>query len=96
MCEIHRKGFVQLLSDNDEVFLSHVSAIVESVDEYASMEITKAPNQLHFRLAASLPKYNKMLLEEILKLHNMFSIRLDLSKSIKTSGTINFSLPIGN
>jgi hypothetical protein len=87
VCEIHRKGFIQLLSDNDEVFLSHISAIIESVDEYAAMEITKAPDAFHFRLVASLPKYNKMLLEEILKLHNMF---------IKTSVTINFAINMNN
>jgi hypothetical protein len=94
MCEVHRKGFCQLLSDNDEMFLSYVSAAIESVDEYATLEVTKCPQSYHFRLVSSLPMYNEMLLQEILKLHNFFKLRIDLSKSIKASGTINFNLPI--
>jgi hypothetical protein len=35
-----------------------------------------------------------MLLEEILKFHNMFRIKLDLSKSIKSSGTIVFEITL--
>jgi hypothetical protein len=42
----------------------------------------------------SLPKYNQMLLEELLKLHNMLQINLNLSKSIKTSGTLVFDISI--
>jgi len=33
-----------------------------------------------------------MLIEEILKFHNMLQIKLELSKSIKSSGTIVFKL----
>jgi hypothetical protein len=35
-----------------------------------------------------------MLLEEILKFHNIFKIKLNLSKSIKSSGTITFQVVI--
>jgi len=96
MCQTQRKGFLRILSDNDEVFIQHICGVVDSVDEYANLEIVKAPESYHFRLAASLPKYNNMLLQELLKLHNMFGIRLDLSKSIKSSGTINFNINLTN
>jgi hypothetical protein len=36
--------------------------------------------------------YNEMLLQEILKLHNLFKIKLNLSKSIKSSATITFEI----
>ncbi len=49
-----------------------------------------------FRLVPSLPKYNNMLLEEILKFHNLFQIKLDLSKSIKASATISFQISLNN
>jgi len=42
--------------------------------------------------ATSLPKYNNSLIEELIKFHNMFNIRLDFSKSIKTTGTIAFKI----
>jgi len=94
MCEIHRRGFSGISQDNDENFFSHLTAIIDSVDEFSSVEITKAPEGLRFRIAPSLPRYTNMLLQEILKFHNMFGIRLELSKSIKTSSTINFEINI--
>jgi len=33
-----------------------------------------------------------LLLEEILKFHNMFHIKLNMSKSIKSSATITFEI----
>jgi len=36
------------------------------------------------------------LLQEILRLNNMFNIRLDLGKSMKTNSTIIFSIKINN
>ena len=94
MCEIHRKDFPSIISDNDDIYFAQLLGIIESVDEYASLEITKVPEAYHFRLAPSLPKYTNMLLQEVLKFHNMFDIRLDLSKSIKASSTINFQIDI--
>jgi hypothetical protein len=71
-----------------------LEGIIDSVDELSTLEITKNPNAYHFRLAPSLPKYNDMLLEEILKLHNMLNIQLNLSKSIKSSATIVFEIEL--
>lgn len=79
--------------DNDEVYLGHLEGIISSVDEYATMEVSKGPESYHFRIATSLPKYTQPLLEEILKFNNLYGIKLDLSKSIKTSGTLVFSVP---
>ena len=96
MCQTVRKGFLSILTDNEDAYFRHLNGIIDSVDELAIMEITKNPSSYHFRLAASLPKYNNMLLEEILKLHNLFKIRLDLSKSIKSSATIVFEISLDN
>lgn len=94
MCVVNFKHFPAITLDNDATYMQHLIGIVDSVDELASLEITKAPNAYHFRLAPSLPKYSEMLLQEILKLHNMFHIRLNLSKSIKTSGVIAFEIEL--
>lgn len=92
--QINRRHFPAILLDNEEVYFAHLEGVLSSVDELASLEITKAPNAYHFRLAPSLPKYSEMLLQEILKLHNVFNIRLNLSKSIKTSGVIAFEIEL--
>jgi hypothetical protein len=93
---VNRRLFPSISLDNDEIYLQYLNGVIESVDELASLEIVKGSNSYHFRLAPSLPKYNDMLLQEILKLNNLFHIRLDLSKSIKSSSTINFSINLEN
>jgi hypothetical protein len=89
---INKKFFPEIMQDNEIAYFTHLEGIIDSIDELSTLEITKNPNSYHFRLAASLPKYNEMLLEEILKFHNIFQIKLDLSKSIKSSATITFEI----
>ena len=91
---INRKHFPKVMQDNDEIFLAHLEGVISSVDELCSLEITKNINSYRFRIAASLPKYNNMLIEEILKFCNMFKIRLDMSKSIKTTSVITFEITL--
>lgn len=92
--QVSKKFFPKVMQDNDTLYLAHLEGIINSVDELSSLEITKNTNSYRFRLAPSLPKYIPMLLEEILKFHNMFRIKLDLSKSIKSSGTIVFEITL--
>lgn len=90
--EINRKHFPKVMQDNDEIFLAHLEGVISSVDELCSLEITKSLESYRFRIACSLPKYNNMVIEEILKFCNMFKIRIDMSKSIKTSSVITFEI----
>ena len=90
--EISRKHFPKVMQDNDEVFLAHLEGVISSVDELCSLEITKTSDSYRFRIAASHPMYNNMLIEEILKFCNMFHMRIDMSKSIKTTSVITFEI----
>lgn len=90
--EINKRYFPKIMQDNDDIFLAHMEGVISAVDELCSLEITKNIDSYRFRIAASLPKYNNMLIEEILKFCNMFHIRLDMSKSIKTSSVISFEI----
>ena len=92
--EINKKHFPKVMQDNDEVFLAHFEGIVNSVDELCSLEITKLSDSYRFRIAASHPQYNNMLIEEILKFCNMFKMRIDMSKSITTSSVITFEIDL--
>jgi hypothetical protein len=92
--EINRKHFPKVMQDNDEVFLAHLEGVISSVDELCSLEITKLSESYRFRIATSLPKYNNMLIEEILKFCNMFKMRIDMSKSIKTTSVITFEITL--
>ncbi len=92
--QINKKFFPEVMQDNETAYFAHLEGIISSVDELAIMEITKNPESYHFRIATSIPAYNEMLLQEILKLHNIFQIKLDLSKSIKSSATIVFDIEL--
>ena len=91
---IIKKYFPEVMADNEMAYFNHLFGVIESVDELCSMEITKKPTAYHFRIATSVPKYNETLLQEILKLHNLFNIRLNMSKSIKSSATIVFDIEL--
>ncbi len=93
--EVQIVGDFPIIPDNEENYLNLLAGVIESVDELSSLEIKKLPSAYSFRIAPSLPKYTNTLLEEILKLNNMFHIHLELSKSIKTTGgTISFEIVV--
>ena len=94
--EVHRRNFPEILLDNDEIYLSHLSAVIESVDELSSMEITKTGYSYNFRIAPSIPRYLEPILYEILKFNNIFGIKLELGKSMKVSSTVNFEITLDN
>jgi len=93
---ISKRFFPEVMPDNELAYFAHLEGVINSVDELSTLEITKNPYSYRFRLAPSLPKYNEMLLQEILKLHNIFQIKLNLSKSIKSSATIVFEINLDN
>jgi len=93
---ISKRFFPEVMPDNELAYFAHLEGVINSVDELSTLEITKNPYSYRFRLAPSLPKYNEMLLQEILKLHNIFKIKLNLSKSIKASATIVFEINLDN
>jgi hypothetical protein len=94
--QINKKFFPEVMQDNEMNYFAHLEGIIDSIDELCSMEITRKPTAYHFRIATSLPKYNDMLIQELLKFHNMFHIKLNMSKSIKTSATIVFEINLEN
>ncbi len=89
---INRRFFPEVIQDNEQAYFAHLEGIISSIDELSSLEITRGPHSYQFRLAPSVPKYTQILLEEILKFHNLFQIKLNMSKSIKTSGSIVFEI----
>ena len=85
-----------MMLDNDDVFLAHFEGVLNSCDELCSLEITKLPDSYRFRIAPSLPKYHDLIIEEILKLCNMFHITIDMSKSMRTTAVISFNISLDN
>jgi hypothetical protein len=92
--QINRRFFPEVMQDNEQAYFAHLEGIISSIDELSSLEIVKNPHSYSFRLAPSAPRYGEMLLQELLKFHNLFQIKLNMSKSIKTSGSIVFEIKL--
>jgi hypothetical protein len=92
--ELIKKFFPEVMSDNDSIYFARLEGLIDSIDELSAMQITRNSYSYNFRLAPSHPKYSEMLLREILNFHNLYNIRLNLSKSIKTTGTISFEITL--
>jgi len=88
--KIETRNFPSIMKDNDVRYLSFMEAILNSVDELASVEAVMQSNGVSVRLAPSHPKYNKSLLQAIKDAHYFLGLRVEFSKSIKTSKSINY------
>lgn len=90
--ETNRRGFPEINKDNDEVFLSHLQGVVDAIDELCCLEIVRTPFSYKFRIAPSLPKYIDPIIKELTKFNNLYGIRLNFGKSIKTTSVITFDI----
>ena len=89
--EIQTK-FFDILTENEKLYFAQLKGVIESVDEYSSMQITKTPFNCNFRIAPSLPKYTNNIITALTQFHTTLGVRLNFSKSIKTTGAINFKI----
>lgn len=89
---IEKKFFPNILKENTRNYFAQLEGVIDSVDELSSMLITFTGSKYIFRIAPSHPMYTNMLISELISYHNMLHIRLDFSKSIKTTAVILFKL----
>jgi hypothetical protein len=88
---IKKIGF-DIISDNDEQYFSLLRGVIESIDCYSHLEISKNPKSISFRLSPSSSIYTDVLIKDINSLNNMLNIRVNFSKSIKSTSIISFSI----
>jgi len=91
--KIIKHGF-SILKENEITYFNHLHGIVESCDELSTIEITKTPDSISFRIVCSLPKYSQTVLQKLLEFHNLLNIRLNLSKSIKNNSIIHYEIEL--
>lgn len=94
--ELIQKGFPQVMNDNEAQYFIVLRGIIESVDNLSSMEVRKNPHSYNFRLAPSNSKCTDLLISELIKFHNMLNIHINLSKSIKSCGSLVFEIDLFN
>jgi hypothetical protein len=87
-----RKHFPEVIDDNTETYFTHLQGVVESIDINASIEVTKKLSGVNIRIAPSENKYFNLLRKDVENIHNLLKLRMNYSKSMKASGTINFNI----
>lgn len=93
--EIYRKS-VGILTDNEENYLSLLSGIIDSIDEFSVMLVIKNPTNFQFKISPSEAILIPLIIKEINQLNNMCNIHVEYSKSMKNSASVDFSLSLQN
>ena len=91
---IVKKDFPSVLKDNELAYFSLLEGVINSVDEASTMEIRKNPDNYKFRIAISTAEYLNSLVDILNDMHSLFGIKLNYSKSIKSSCSITFYLEL--
>ena len=94
MCTILLNNISDTLPENELTYLNYLRAALDSTDELSTVEVYKNPYTYSFRIACSNPRYSQIVLSQLLDFHNLFNIKLDISKSIRNTSTINFEIPM--
>lgn len=87
---IKRSGFCAITLDNEEVYYKYLEAVICSIDSNSSLEITRKPQGVNLRLFPSHPRYVNRLVRIVNDMNNQFGLKVDFSKSIKSTSAIQF------
>lgn len=85
-------NFPPIIPDNDVYYIRLLEAFLNSVDESCAAEITDRLSSIGIRISPSLPEYSQLIFGAVKEMHYMIGIRVEFSKSIRTSNTIDFSI----
>lgn len=83
-------NFPPIVPDNDSQYVVFLEALLNSVDESCTAEVTDRLSSVGVRIAPSRPDYSQHILQTIKEFHYMLGIRVEFSKSIRTSSTIDY------
>lgn len=92
---VQRKGFPDAIPDNDALFLAHFESFIETVDVDALIHEEKGPSKLYFSIVPSKTIFFDNIISQISEYFTIFGLRVDFSKSMKSSFTIKFSINYG-
>lgn len=87
-----------IIPDNDFRYFTMLEGIINSVDAKASVDISKKPKSYITRISPSSPDIEDInkIIKEIITLHKLLGIHIDLSKSIKRSGIIFYEISLND
>lgn len=91
--KVYRKS-IGVIPDNEENYFSMLTAVIESVDEFSTMVIQRNPRGYLFQINPSEALYISPIIQEVNRLNNIYGLKVDFSKSMKTSVSIDFFITL--
>lgn len=82
------------IPDNDIQYFNLLESIINTIDELSILEVRRSPTKYIFRVAPTSPNYITPLIEELNNFHNMLNIKVEYSKSIKSSSSLGFNISL--
>lgn len=90
---IVKLNFPSIIPDNEEVYFSWLTGYMESIDAKCTIQFTKKLNDgINVRISPSHPMYLEIMIAKVKDFHNLYGIRVEFSKSMKTGSNINFNI----
>lgn len=83
---------VSLIPDNDNNYFHLLESVINTKDELSTLEIRRNLNSYNFRIAVSAKEYLIGLIEELNNLHNLIGIKVDFSKSMKSTSSVSYKI----
>lgn len=85
-------NFPSIIPDNDAQYIYFLEAVLNSVDESCNAEVTDRLSSVGIRVSPSRPDYSQHILNAIKEFHYMLGVRVEFSKSIRSTSTIDFMI----
>jgi hypothetical protein len=89
---IRLRNFDKIQRDNDTNYLLMLEGILNSVDELCEVEVNRRSESIGIRIAPSHPSYLKDIIRVVKDFHYSIGFRIEFSKSIKTSSSLDFQI----
>lgn len=88
------KDIPKVIPENEMAYFSILESCCNTIDELSTIEIRRNIDNYSFRIAITSPSYLSPLVEQLNCLHNLLSIHVDFSKSIKSSSSLSYKIAI--
>lgn len=84
--------FNEIVPENEIAYYQSLKGIIESVDPHSSILVTKKLNGISIRITPSSSSLLNATILQVNILNNTLGLKVEYSKSIKTSISINFNI----
>ena len=92
--EVTELNMPRILPDNEVQYIETIKGILSSIDPLCTLQITRKISAYNFRIAPTNSEVINNIFRDIQSFNTMLNIRVNFSKSIKSSSVIAFDIEV--